>query len=203
MSMATDDGPDGPWVIPEPGWVCPECGFDFDACDPRETPALLRAFPDRYRVPLERGLPGEDLDAILRARPSPTTWSALEYACHARDSFALYDERVTTTMKEDRPSFPRMRRDELVVERDYNHQDPAEVLTGIVAAIRALAVELEYVRDDGWDRRAYRDDLEMSVAWMARNAVHEGRHHLLDIGRALRAARQAGRQAGPGRAADQ
>ena len=72
--------------------------------------------------------------------------------CHVRDSFALYDERVTTTMKEDRPSFPRMRRDELVVEGDYNHQDPAVALAGLEAATRALAVELEYVRDDGWAR---------------------------------------------------
>jgi hypothetical protein len=193
--MSSDDGPDGPWVIPEPGWVCPECGFDFDACDPQETPTLIRAFPPRYRIPLERALPGEDLDTIVRARPSPTTWSALEYACHARDSFWLYDERVTTTMKEDRPSFPRMRRDALVVERDYNHEDPAAVLTGLEGATRALAVELEYVKDDAWTRRAYRDDLEMTVAWMARNAVHEGQHHLLDIGRALRAAR-AGRPRG-------
>ena len=39
----------------------------------------------------------------------------------------------------------------------------------------------------------------MTVAWMARNAVHEGQHHLLDIGRALRAARQAGRARGDSR----
>ena len=194
--MATDDRPDGPWVIPQPGWVCPECGFDFDATDPRDTPALIRAFPPRYRVPLERALPGEDLDAILRVRSAPGTWSALEYACHARDSFALYDERVTTTMKEDRPSFPRMRRDALAVERDYNHQDPAAVLEELTAGTRALAVELEYVPADAWERRAYREDLEMTVDWMARNAVHEGRHHLLDIGRALRAARRAARPVG-------
>ncbi len=193
--MSTDDGADGPWVIPAPGWVCPECGFDFDGCDPHDTPSMIRAFPSRYRVPLERGLPGEDLDAILRTRPTPDTWSALEYACHARDSFLLYDERVTTTVKEDRPSFPRMRRDELAVERDYNHQDPAAVLAELTAATQALAVELDYVPDDAWDRRAYREDLEMTVAWMARNAVHEGRHHLLDIGRALRAARRATRSA--------
>ena len=201
MSMATDDGPDGPWVIPAPGWVCPECGFDFDACDPRETPALLRAFPDRYRVPLERGLPGEDLDAILRARPAPTTWSALEYACHVRDSFALYDERVTTTVKEDRPSFPRMRRDELVVERGLQPPGPrrrcspaSRPRSGPSPSSSSTSATTR------WDRRAYRDDLEMSVAWMARNAVHEGRHHLLDIGRALRAARPPARRAEPGRA---
>ena len=35
-----------------------------------------------------------------------------------------------------------------------------------------------------------RDHLEMTIDWMARNVVHEGTHHLLDIGRSLRAARQ-------------
>ncbi|HEV2310917.1 MAG TPA: DinB family protein, partial [Acidimicrobiia bacterium] len=73
------------------------------------------------------------------------------------------------------------------------------VLKELEAATRALAVELEYVKDDGWSRRAYRDGLEMTVAWMARNAVHEGRHHLLDIGRALRSARRAGRTGGDSR----
>ena len=186
---------DGSWVIPEPGWVCPECGFDFDACDPAGTPALIRAYAGRYRVPLERGLFGEDLPALLRTRPAAGRWSALEYACHARDSFALYDDRVTTTLKEDRPSFPRMHRDQLAIDRDYNHQDPAVVAAQLAAGTQALAVELEYVPADGWTRVAYREDLEMSVAWMARNTVHEGRHHLLDIGRALRATRRATRPA--------
>lgn len=182
---------DGAWVIPEPGWVCPECGFDFDACDPAETPSMIRAFASRYRVPLERGLPGEELDTLLRARPAAGTWSALEYACHARDSFVVYDERVTATLKEDRPSFPRMHRDQLAVDRDYNRQDPAVVTAQLAGSTQALAVELDYVPAEGWTRIGYREDLAMSVAWMARNAVHEGRHHLLDIGRALRAARRA------------
>ena len=49
--------------------------------------------------------------------PTPRTWSALEYACHTRDGFALYETRVGVVLIEDRPLLPRMRRDELVVER--------------------------------------------------------------------------------------
>ena len=65
---------------------------------------------EAQREPDDRGL-----DRILRARPAPGAWSALEYACHARDSFLIYDERVSTTVKEDRPSFPRMGRDRLAL----------------------------------------------------------------------------------------
>ncbi len=182
---------DGPWVTPEPGWVCPECGFDYDACAPKDTAALVRAFAGQYRVPLERALPGEDLPALLRVRPARGGWSALEYACHARDCFWLYDERITATVKRDRPTFERMHRDQLAVDREYNAQDPVAVLDELDKATRALSVELEWVPGDAWDRVAVRDGVELTVAWMARNAVHEGRHHLLDVARALRAARQA------------
>ena len=50
-----------------------------------DAPDALRAFGKRYRIPLTRGLKGEDLDALLRAHPIEDTWSALEYACHVRD----------------------------------------------------------------------------------------------------------------------
>jgi hypothetical protein len=183
--------PDGPWVTPGPGWICPECGFDYDGCARQDTSALVRAFAAQYRVPLERALPGEDLPALLRARAPGGAWSALEYACHARDGFWLSDERITTTVKHDRPTFERMHRDQLAVDRDYNAQDPAAVLDELARASQALAVELEWVPADAWERVAVRDGIELTVEWMARNAVHEGRHHLLDVARALRAARQA------------
>ena len=182
---------DGPWIVPGPGWVCPECGFDYDGCARADTSTLVRAFASQYRVPLERSLPGEDLPALLRVRPVAGGWSALEYACHARDCFWLYDERITTTVKHDRPTFERMQRDQLALDRDYNAQDPAAVLDELAKATQALGVELEWVPDGAWERVAERDGVALSVEWMARNAVHEGRHHLLDVARALRAARQA------------
>ena len=67
--------------------VCEECGFDGDSLSPADTSTSLRSFVRRYRAPLTRFLPGEDGDAIVRQRPDPSTWSALEYACHVRDVF--------------------------------------------------------------------------------------------------------------------
>jgi DinB superfamily len=186
---------DGPWTRPEPGFVCPECGFAYDDCDPAGSAAAVRALPARYRVPMERSLPGEDLERLLRSRPAPGSWSALEYACHVRDSFALYEGRIRVTLAQDRPSFPRMNRDRRAVDQAYNRQDPGAVGDELAASAAALAAELEAVPADGWSRIGVREDLEMSVDWMARNVIHEGQHHLLDIGRALRAARRDARTA--------
>jgi hypothetical protein len=124
VADAGGGGAESGWVYPAPGWVCSECGFDYDACAPPTTPETLRGFGRRYRIPLVRGLPGEDLDGLLRMRRDPQTWSALEYACHTRDGFALYEHRIGVVLVEDRPMLSRMRRDEVVVERNYNSQNP-------------------------------------------------------------------------------
>jgi hypothetical protein len=182
---------DGSWVVPGPGWVCPECGFDFDATDPLQAAARVRELPARYRVPLERALPGEDLDALLRARPDGGGWSALEYACHTRDALVLYEQRIGVTLANDRPVFSRMHRDQLAIDDAYNRQHPAYVASSLSGAAASLADALDAVPADGWARVGVREDLEMTIDWMARNVVHEGHHHLLDIGRALRAARRA------------
>jgi hypothetical protein len=88
-----------------------------------------------------------------------------------------------------------MNRDQRAVDQAYNRQDPGVVGDELAARAAALAAELEAVPADGWSRIGVREDLDMSVDWMARNVVHEGQHHLLDIGRALRAARRDGRTA--------
>src|SRR5438445_724088 len=102
---------------------CEECGFEYDSVQPADAVTQIRRFPKRYRAPLTRLLPGEDV-AILRTRPEPTTWSALEYAAHVRDIFGAYGERIQRTLAEDRPVFDGMDPDTLAVEGRYNEQDP-------------------------------------------------------------------------------
>ena len=192
--MSLSDG----WDPPRPGWTCNECGFDFDATSLDSIGETIRGFGRRYRPPLVRGLPGEDLDRLVRQRPVPTTWSPLEYACHVRDAFALYHWRIGKTLAEDRPELPAMRRDDVVAERAYNEQDREAVAGELAAAAERLATRVEAVADGEWDRCCLRDGEELSVAWMARNAVHEGSHHLLDIGRILRELRNRGSAAPSG-----
>ena len=168
---------------------CEECGFDDEAMDRAEAPAALRAFAKRYRAPLSRFLPGEDGDAVVRQRPAPDTWSALEYAAHMRDVFDNYDRWVRQILGEDRPVLDGLPPDELAVERRYNEDDPAAVAEALAGNAERLAATFEGVPAGAWDRIGVRRGEERSVDLHARRAVHEGNHHLLDIGRGLRAVR--------------
>ena len=168
---------------------CDECGFDYEALDPADVPAAIRGFAKRYRAPLSRFLPGEDGDALLRQRPAPDTWSALEYAAHVRDVFDSYVRWVGQILDHDRPVLEGPGPEDLAVERRYNHDDPAAVADALAANAERLAATVEAVPADGWDRVGMRRDEERSVRLHARRAVHEGSHHLLDIGRGMRALR--------------
>lgn len=169
--------------------ACDECGFSYDAVAPADIPAAIRAFGKRYRAPLSRFLPGEDGDSLVRQRPDPSTWSALEYAAHVRDVFGSYATWITQTLTEDRPVLEGRNPDDLAAERRYNEDDPVAVADALAANAERLAATVEAVPEDGWDRVGLRRDEERSVLFTARRAVHEGNHHLLDVGRGLRAVR--------------
>ncbi len=168
---------------------CEECGFDYESVAPADIPATIRAFAKRYRAPLSRFLPGEDGDSLVRERPDPHTWSALEYAAHVRDVFSSYEDWIHQCLVEDRPVLQGRGPDELAVERRYNEDDPAAVAEALAANAERLAATLEAVPEEGWHRVGRRRDEERPVLFTARRAVHEGSHHLLDIGRGMRAVR--------------
>jgi hypothetical protein len=157
-----------------------------------DTPDALRAFGGRYRVPLTRGLKGEDLPALLRMHPLPDTWSALEYACHARDVFLVQRERLGPARTEELFTPLPMRREERVTELRYNEQEPAVVAGEIAAAADALADFLDEFTADDWShemRYLYPTPQARPLSWVAVHTVHEAEHHLLDVGRVVRAAR--------------
>jgi S-DNA-T family DNA segregation ATPase FtsK/SpoIIIE len=171
---------------------CEECGFEAGSLAPADTVAALRALPRRYRAPLTRFLPGEDGDAVLRRKPDPSTWSALEYACHVRDVFAVYAERLERTLAEETPELESMRRDGRAVRDRYNEQQPAPVADQLTKNAEHLAAQLEHLTEADWERTAilsYPEPAPRTVLWMARRVAHEGNHHLLDIGRVLRTVR--------------
>lgn len=169
--------------------VCDECGFDYSSISPAEAPAAIRGFGRRFRAPLTRFLPGEDGDALVRARPSEGVWSALEYAAHVRDVFAWYDERVRRSLVGDRPSYEGPDPDKAAVEGNYNAADPVAVADELATNAEAFAVTLESLTDDEWESVHLRRGEERVVVFAARKAVHEGNHHLLDIGRGMRTLR--------------
>ncbi|TMK89376.1 MAG: DinB family protein [Actinobacteria bacterium] len=171
---------------------CDECGFVYADVSPDDAVARLRSFGRRYRAPLTRFLAGEDGGTLLRQRPEEGVWSALEYAAHVRDAIRFNGYLARRTLTDDRPTLPAPNPDQAAVDNNYNDEDAAEVAAGIEERAEKLAAMVE-ANDDpsSWERTAEWDgrDGDFTAIYFVRNAVHEGHHHLLDVGRVLRTVR--------------
>ena len=174
---------------------CDECGFDGDAMTNADLVEASGRFAKRYRAPLTRFLPDEDGATILRRRPAPEVWSALEYAAHTRDVFAFYRERIERVLAEERPTLHAVGFGGREEERTYNDEDPVTTADGVAREATAVAALLAGLDEQGWRRAGLASDGsgdERTVRVLAERVVHDAHHHLLDIGRSLRAAREAG-----------
>ena len=165
---------------------CDECGFDWEGDDSAD---VIRKAGERFPRPLSRFLDGEDPDAVLRTRPAPDVWSALEYTAHVRDMFEFYGGRVERVLAEDRPQLAGHDVDELA--RGYNAEDPADVAAALTTRATALADRLDGLDASQWARMGIGSEGdERTVAVLARRAAPEAHHHMLDVGRVLRRVRQ-------------
>jgi hypothetical protein len=168
---------------------CAECGFDPADVRPHDLPVAVRSFARRYQAPLSRGLPGEDLDEIVRRSPGPGVWSALEYGGHVVDIFTVFDDRVRCALEGRTPA------EEVVdwegrVAAASPGLDRTQVAADLADAADSLAVTLDEVNGDEWRLEGLTGrGNPATVAELGTIVVHEGSHHLLDIGRVLRAAR--------------
>lgn len=118
----------------------------------------------------------------VRVRRAAEVWSPLEYGCHVRDVFRIYDQRLALMLTEDDPLFPNWDQDDTAVAERYGEQDPATVARELQDAGTALAARFDQVRDEQWDRPGRRSDgAGFTVATFARYFVHDPAHHLWDV----------------------
>ena len=120
------DTKDWTWVLQR---RCPECGFDASTVSVPEAADLVRDNAARWPAVLGRQ------DA--RERPSPDRWSPLEYGCHVRDVFRLFDRRLHLMLDDDDPLFANWDQDEAALADRYADQDPAVVCEQLLAAAEA------------------------------------------------------------------
>jgi hypothetical protein len=174
-----------------PGYVCPECGLDYDTISPSDAKVAIRSFPRRYRSAVAGALEDDADEGLIRRRPDATTWSALEYTVHVADLYESFAPAFRRMYDEDKPTITGMwDPDERVVAERYNEHDPMGAVDRLDAASEALAKVLDRVDADGWSRAATFPWGERDLLTMTRNAVHEGSHHLRDVERVLEAARR-------------
>jgi hypothetical protein len=165
------DTKDWTWVLERP---CPECGFDTSTLVLEQVPEIIRANSAAWRRVLD--------DDLVRERPSDDVWSALEYGCHVRDVFRLYDERLALMLDEDDPDFPNWDQDATAVAEHYDRQWPSKVADEVESAAFDLASRFETVSGDDWFRTGRRSDgATFTVATFARYFVHDPVHHLHDV----------------------
>lgn len=169
---------------------CEECGFDWDGTGPAEVVELLERGGGRYRVPLSRFLPDEDPAVVVRTRPEPGVWSALEYTVHVGVAVRWYQERVRRVVEEERPALAPYGFSAACDRDRYNEHDPAEAAEAVATEAAALATLLGSLEPAAWARVGTGSDGdERSVVDLGRRAAHEVNHHLLDVGRVLRRVR--------------
>jgi hypothetical protein len=167
----TPDSKDWTWAVERP---CPECGFD-----PRDhVPATVGATIRQDAVAWVSILQRDD----ARVRPNDDRWSALEYACHVRDVYRVFDQRLLLMLNEENPSFENWDQDETAVRERYDLQDPARVSDELVVAGLTLAIKFEALRDDQWARPGLRSDgSTYTVASLGTLALHDPEHHRWDV----------------------
>jgi hypothetical protein len=113
------DTKDWTWVLQR---RCPECGYDAVTVTRAAVPRLIRGNAAAWQVAL-----GSLDGAGLRTRPREDRWSAVEYGCHVRDVFRLFDQRLAMMLEADDPTFPNWDQDATAIADRYRDQDPGAV----------------------------------------------------------------------------
>jgi hypothetical protein len=173
MTIVPDDK-DWTWVLER---ACPECGFDPASVEAATVGQRFRATAEVYAAALAK--------SEARLRPSPTTWSPLEYSCHVRDVHRVFAGRLAQMLDEDDPQFENWDQDRAALDGRYEVQEPSEVADELVEAAAAVADRYDGVPPDAWHRPGRRSNgSRFTIETLAKYHLHDVVHHLWDIGHA-------------------
>lgn len=165
------DTKDWTWVLQR---RCEECGFEASAFPRERVGQMIRSNAAEWRDLLE--------DPNVAERPSDDRWSCLEYACHVRDVFVLYDTRLRMMLEQEDPLYPNWDQDLAAVEGNYASQNATAVAGEIEASGEALATRFDALGETDWARTGRRSDgAAFTVESFARYLVHDPIHHLHDV----------------------
>jgi hypothetical protein len=165
------DEKDWTWVLTRP---CPECSFDASTVTPSTVPGSIESMLPRWRAVLRRPDAAE--------RPDEHTWSALEYACHVRDVFSLFDQRLNLMLDSNDARFDNWDQDQTAIDKDYANADSAVVSAELTAEGRQAAESFAAVREFEWGRKGLRSNgSEFTVLTLSQYFLHDVVHHLHDV----------------------
>ena len=158
--------------------TCAACRFDGAQYNAEDTRGTLRALGPMWHQTTE-GQP----DAVLDARPAPDVWSATEHAVHTTGVVAALTDLLRRALDGQDRGLP--------AKPEQPAPDPsigfAAAVTGLYAAFLTAhdLVLHRHGRAKEWAATVVLGDRELDAAWLVRHLVHEGSHHLSDVGRGL------------------
>lgn len=170
------DDKDWTWVLER---HCDECGYDAHALARDELAGRVRAVGGSWRVLL-----GGGSRALQRLRDDDDrTWTPLEYGCHVRDVFDVFEERMRLMLKKRKPpTFTNWDQDQAVIDGDYANADPAKVAYDLASNAGKFADLLDRVNGPEWEKQGMRSDgASFTVESLARYMLHDVEHHLWDV----------------------
>lgn len=167
----TPDDKDWTWVIERP---CEQCGFDASNVRLADAPEMIRSNARQWSRVLSRD--------TARRRPREDRWSDLEYACHVRDVYTIFDQRLALMLTREDPVFENWDQDATAVEDRYDLQDPSVVLDELQSAAERYAQRCDAVDSSQWSRPGTRSNGSVfTVASLMVYGLHDPHHHLWDV----------------------
>lgn len=163
--------------------LCDECGFNYDTGDLQGTVTTLVRQSAECSMALTKAAAGPDAD-VVRIRPEPEVWSAIEYACHVRDVLEVQRFRIAQCLAEDRPVYAPMDRTGRVKQAKYEDQDPMEVAAALMGFAREFGAAARVLTPPQLGKLGlynYPVRAPRSLGWIIRHTAHEIQHHRQDI----------------------
>jgi hypothetical protein len=179
---------DGAW--PE-HFTCPECGFAYDSISQGDAVVAVRSFPRRYREALAGPADDPAWDRIVRRRPSPEVFSAIEYTGHVAMAMESWRARLQHVLVQDDYAYAPADVAAAVRDQHFETEPVDAVLDRLDAAAQAFAEAVAHLSHAQLERTFLRASTPRTVRWIFQQIVHEGSHHLRDVARILREATAA------------
>lgn len=167
---------------------CDACGFVYDDHVPPAVVNELASLGPRLASRLHQASDDPQREALLRLRPAPGVWSALEYACHVRDVLIAQRERLLLALVEDCPGFAPIYREQRAALARYAESDAAQVAAQVNVIAALVAHTFDGIDQAAWRRECiynFPTPAKRSVAWLAAHTLHEGEHHIQDFDRVM------------------
>lgn len=160
-------------------------GLDPSTITAPDAVVALKSFPRRWRSALSVLADDPEADELVRRRPDPSSWSAVEHAWYVADLLEWHRQRVDRARVSDRLGLADDDPRRWPEERGYRDRPLGGALDAIDEAAPALAATLERLHGDDWRRAARVGDEDVTLLTMAQHAVSECASHLRDTERVI------------------